>query len=382
MTGRFALLLSIYLIFPAVSNAGIPEIKVLIAKSLSRINVRGTDLEQKDFRSGSNKLYPGNKSIQFLCNRPNANLATNPILLASLSSSTGLIGWEKKKYLGELQLVSSHENNNCDLVNVISIENYLSSLLSKEMNSEWPEEALKAQAVAARSYALHKIKSQETTKLLGKNALYDLESSEKHQVSGSYFDITKKTNMVTKETSGEVLLNKTGELKPVFFHSKCGGKTLKPEDVWGGVIAGYESVNCPFCHRYGKNAWNKEITNQEFVIVAKSILKKYYANDVKISASDLLIPTNQNSNEIRFYNRDILHTIKKSMLRNFTHRELFPSNNFTLEQSGNKIQIKGTGYGHGVGLCQLGAVELAKRGYNYKQILSFYYPGFELKKMY
>jgi stage II sporulation protein D len=94
------------------------------------------------------------------------------------------------------------------------------------------------------------------------------------------------------------------------------------------------------------------------------------------------MPDSLENSEIRLYAGDKLHIIKKSYIRNFAGRNVLPSNNFTISMQGEEFTAKGHGYGHGVGLCQLGALELAKRGYDYRQILSFYFPRHRMKKVY
>jgi stage II sporulation protein D len=111
------------------------------------------------------------------------------------------------------------------------------------------------------------------------------------------------------------------------------------------------------------------------------VLKKYYSDEIQSSEIRLMEDSIHNS-EIRLYAGDRLHIIKKSYLRNFAGRELLPSNNFIMESKNNEFHVHGQGYGHGVGLCQLGALELAKRGYDYRQILSFYFPRHKLRKIY
>jgi len=91
------------------------------------------------------------------------------------------------------------------------------------MNPKWPLEALKAQAVAARTYALHKMRTQQVTKELGAEAFYDLESSEKHQVGGNFFDATTTTNLASAETKGEVLTTSSGQIQPIFFTQNAEG---------------------------------------------------------------------------------------------------------------------------------------------------------------
>ncbi len=364
-----------YLFFSS-AQAAVPSVKVLIAKSLNHVQVEGMDLRKTIHTQKISQQYSGKKLISFKC-RPGHKrvLGKQSLLVASLSSPTGLISWGKNKYQGELQLLADTSSNSCDLVNSIPLEAYITTLLAKEMNGTWPVEALKAQAVAARTYAFERLKRGSSDKL------YHLESSEKDQVSGTFFDATEKTLLASRETEGEILVGPTGKISPAFFHSKCGGKTLRPDQVWGGVEEGYRSVNCTFCQKTGMKDWNGKIQNKKLVSMVDQVLKKYYSDQV--TDSDLkIMPDSVHNSELRLYAGDRLHIIKKSYLRNLVGREVLPSNNFVMSMRDKHIHVEGQGYGHGVGLCQLGALELAKRGYDYRQILSFYFPRHKIKTAY
>lgn len=376
-TGCFTFLL----LLTASADAAVPAVKVLIAKSLNRVVVEGMDLQKTIHTQKRREQYTGRKTIAFNCKPSGArkSFPKNPLLVASLSSPTGLISWGKTKYRGELQLLTNPEHESCDLVNLVPMEAYLTTLLAKEMNGTWPVEALKAQAVAARTYAYDRIR--RGMGLESQDKLYHLESSEKDQVSGNFSDITRKTLQAAKETEGEVLVGPSGKIAPAFFHSKCGGKTLRPDQVWGGVEEGYRSVNCTFCQRTGMKDWSYQLKGQKLTSMVDQVLKKYYADEAQ--GTDIrLMPDSLENSELRFYIGDRLHIIKKSYLRNLAGRELLPSNNFSMKVKNNEFHITGSGYGHGVGLCQLGALELAKRGYDYRQILSFYFPRHKMRKVY
>lgn len=374
---RTGCLLFISLLFSS-AHAAVPSVKVLIGKSLKHVVVEGMDLHKTVHLQRQTQQYTGRKSISFNC-RPNGKRKLTqfpkPLLVASLSSPTGLVSWGKHKYQGELQLVSDTQKESCDLVNSIPLEAYITTLLAKEMNGSWPVEALKAQAVAARTYAFERLKHSSSEKL------YDLESSEKDQVSGTFFDATENTLRAGKETEGEILVGPTGKISPAFFHSKCGGKTLRPDQVWGGVEEGYRSVNCTFCQKTGMKDWNGRIQNRKLVNMIDQVLKRYYSDNVT-DTNVKLMPDSLHNSELRLYAGDRLHIIKKSYLRNLAGREVLPSNNFIVSQKNNDFHVEGQGYGHGVGLCQLGALELAKRGYDYRQILSFYFPRHKIKTAY
>ncbi len=354
-----------------------PQVRVLIGKSLKHVVVEGMDLQKTIHTQNKYQQYNGRKTISFNClpprSRGKVSMLKDPLLVASLSSPTGLVSWGAQKYQGELQLLASPGQQSCDLVNSTSMESYITTLLAKEMNGTWPVEALKAQAVAARTYAYDRLKAH--------SKLYHLESSERDQVSGTFADITEKTLKAARETDGEILVGPSGRVAPAFFHSKCGGKTLRPDQVWGGVEEGYRSVNCPFCQKTGMKNWEHRIVGGKLNQMIDKVLKRYYSDT--ISQGEMrLMPDSLKNSELRLYVGDRLHIIKKSYLRNLTGREILPSNNFMVSVKQNDFHVKGYGYGHGVGLCQLGALELAKRGYNYRQILSFYFPRHKMKKVY
>jgi stage II sporulation protein D len=377
-TGCCALLL----LLTASVNAAVPAVKVLIAKSLKNVVVEGMDLQKTIHTQNRSQQYSGRKSISFNCRPSGLSKTTfprNPLLVASLSSPTGLISWGKTKYKGELQLLTNPGQESCDLVNLVPMEAYLTTLLAKEMNGTWPVEALKAQAVAARTYAFDRIKKNLGVETQDK--LYHLESSEKDQVSGNFSDITQKTLQAARETEGEILVGPSGRVAPAFFHSKCGGKTFRPDQVWGGVEEGYRSVNCTFCSRTGMKDWKYQLKGAKLTSMVDQVLKKYYADGVQ-GSSIKLMPDSLKNSELRLYIGDRLHIIKKAYLRNLAGRELIPSNNYEMSLKNNEFHVEGSGYGHGVGLCQLGALELAKRGYDYKQILGFYFPRHKMRKAY
>jgi stage II sporulation protein D len=306
------------------------------------------------------------------------------MLLAILESPSGILSYVNDKYQGLFKVITSPKGDSCDIINEIPMEAYISSLLTKEMNPLWPIEALKAQAVAARTYALHKIKTQQVTKELGSEAYYDLESSEKHQVGGKFFDATPVTNKASFETSGEVLTTESGEIRPIFFHAKCGGRTLRPDQVWHNREDGYQSVNCPFCNDIGPKTWTHNISQnrlKDFFIWAREnnyILEKGMGDLSSIK----LVPDQLNKFTVNFYINDKPYIIEKTVLKKYFGRIIFPSSNFSLQKQGEGLVVVGEGLGHGVGLCQMGAFATAMRGWSYKKILAHYFPGHVLKKLY
>jgi stage II sporulation protein D len=367
-------------------SSEVPIVSVRIGKSLRSILVTGFDLKRHLLFNNNVQTYNGKKTVKFNCETfTTLNKHRNtPILLATLESPTGLLSYANDKYQGMFKVITSSKGDSCDIVNEIPMEAYISSLLTKEMNSKWPIEALKAQAVAARTYALNKIQTQQVTKELGSEAYYDLESSEKHQVGGNFFDATVSTNTASNDTRGEVLTTGSGQIRPIFFNSKCGGRTLRPDQVWHNKEESYQSVNCPFCNGIGPKPWNRNISRERlksFFLWAseQGYIKEKLSGDL---TSIVLVPDDLDKFTVNFYINDRPFIIEKAVLRKFFGRVIFPSNTFSIKKEGESIAVLGEGLGHGVGLCQMGALAMANQGWSYKKILSHYFPSHVLKKMY
>jgi stage II sporulation protein D len=362
-------------------KAKVPMIDVKIARDQKIVSLTGTDLIINS--AVFSKNLNDRKSYALNCiSKRRSEFPSKPRYLASISSPTGVVKFDNKLYLGEIKLVSSYQSNACDVINRVELESYIKSLLANEMRSDWPIEALKAQAVAARSYALEKINSNEVSKLNGFESFYHVENSEKHQVSGSFNDEKQRTAIASSQTKGEVLITKTGKLVPIFFHAKCGGKTLKPEMVWSNPVEGYTEVTCPYCHETNQAQWSLELNQLDFKHNLNQILKLHYAENDKSKASMQLAPDRTYSRELNLYQSGELKAVKKAYFRKLLGRNKIRSNNFKVTKKADKLVLTGAGYGHGVGMCQHGAMALAQKGYSYQQILKHYFPHHEIKKIY
>ena len=330
------------------------------------------DLQGHIFLKNKKEQYLGRKTIHFNC-QGKGQAPRKSVLLASLHSPTGLMAWNNKHYRGDLLVATSPNFNSCDLVQQTTMENYLSSLLAKEMNGHWPLEALKAQAIAARTYALFQKKQHPSR-------LFALENSENYQVSGSFFDGTPITRKASMDTKGFILVNQKGRIVPAFFHSKCGGKTYLPQKVWSESVEGYHEVICPFCYKHGTKNWKRVISQNE---IGRILLDSFPNKKNKTSNRHFQLMTNKkNQSFIYFSWAGKIKKVSKSYLRKKLGRKKLPSNNFTIHQRSRHFSIKGKGFGHGVGMCQYGAFEMARRGKQHQQILSHYYPQLKIQKLY
>lgn len=363
------------------------HIRVKVGAGLPELQVAGMDIQRTIHASKNIKKFHGRKRIKFNCqnfarNNRNNDLLKTPYLLASLNSSTGLISFNDHKYHGEIHVVSNPKTEGCDVVNELPLDTYISSLLSREMNSAWPIEALKAQAVAARSYAVHKILSKQVSRGYGHEAYYDLENSEKHQVSGNFFDATAKTAKASLLTKGEVLVATDGKVVPTFFHASCGGHTLRPEQVWENPISGYNNVICDSCSE--KSAWDGDIDTERLQKFISWMQKKNFLPKDIVVKNFTFLPSSEKSNNVRLYLNDKPYIVKKSHFRRYFGRKIISSNNFksTFNKKTKNLTVHGKGLGHGVGMCQVGAKRMADKKVTYKEILAHYFPGLKLVKLY
>lgn len=373
------------------ANSREPEIRVRIGQKLPSVEISGLDLERNLHLSQDLKTFAGRKSIRFNCKRfgeLNRSVISlrQPLLLASLTSKTGLLTINNERFRGKLKVISTSNADSCDVIHVTSMEDYISTLLAKEMNASWPIEALKAQAIAARTYAYHKIQSQQVSRSRGFEAFYDLESSEYHQVSGSFFDANERTLQATRSTRGMIMETLGGEITEIFFHAKCGGHTLEPQHVWANKVSGYKAVKDPYCHGRGNMGEWKTVLERsrvdEFLNWAR--VRGHLAYPTLITGQTKLqfTPDEREKPVMRIFIEGQAFELNKSLFRRYFGRTTFESNFFDLSIHGTNLLVNGKGKGHGVGMCQIGALGMADRGFDYTKILGHYFPGHQLKKIY
>lgn len=255
-------------------------------------------------------------------------------------------------------------------IDTIPIEEYILGVLAGEMPIEFEIEALKAQAVAARSYVMTQMERNVSRE-------YDVVDTVVNQVyldeeylmsvwQGSYIDNINKIKMAVLSTKGEYISYNNKVAEALFF-STSPGKTENSEDVFLNKVAYLRSVD---------SSWD-EISP---VYETKQVLSLIgFYNALNLNYSDNL-------------NIEVLETtktgrIKKIKINNkvFTGSDIssllgLRSSFFNIVKSDNSVTIINKGYGHGVGMSQYGAEAMAQKGYNYQDILKYYYQGIEIKK--
>ena len=269
----------------------------------------------------------------------------------------------------EKNIKIKNEENNIENLN---LEEYLIGVIAAEMPASFEVEALKAQAVAARSYALYKIehtKNQEyniLTTVTDQSYITNEEMKEKWQMDfEKYF--TKIKNAVD-ETKGEVMVY-NNEIIESFYFAMSNGKTEDSIAVFQETLPYITSVDSKWDNEELKNFLvSIEISKTEFCEkLSLNNCQSITINDINRSSSNRI--TKLKINNQKFSGTEIRHLLN---LR---------STDFEINVNGEKITITTKGYGHGVGMSQYGANGMAKEGYTYKEILNYYYKDIAIKKM-
>ena len=375
-----------FLIYPFFSSKSLlpfsePIIKVLIAKD-EKLRVRADSsiplnisepILPKTKIKGLTLKKLNNKFILSLDSNKDKyyEISNNKSLIIRSSDRRGI--WiNSKRYSGKINIV--FRNNKILVINVLGVEKYLNSVVGSEMPHKWHIEALKAQAIASRTYALKKTN----------NGLYDIDSTQNNQVYNGLESSTFKTRRAVRETRSLVITYKN-KLINALFHSSSGGMTENSEAVWSDPYPYLVTVK-DFDQKNPKIRWNKE--------VSKSELKEIFPIIGGIQQIEVLNITETG----RIKNLKIIGTfgdkvitgkefrsklgLKSTLFRPTISEDFYDKkdlNNQSNIQFHPFLIISGMGAGHGVGMSQWGARYMADKGYKANQILKYFYKGVNIK---
>lgn len=285
-----------------------------------------------------------------------------------IPAKDGYIYLNGRPYRGKVRFIN--EKGNLTVVNVISIEDYLKGVLNYEVAHWWPIQALMAQAVVSRSYALY-------MKKVNKDKNYDLTADVYSQVYGGRWGERWKVKRAIRKTEGLVLFY-NGEILPAFYHSTCGGHTDSASHLWNIDIPPLKGVACNFCRLSPHYRWKKKISLGK---LRKIFIRAGYQVE---KIQDIRVKERYDTGFVKSIEMKAdgkVYTINASKFRKIVGLNILRSRRFLLRIKGKWLYITGYGWGHGVGLCQWGAYGMALKGYNFQQILKYYYPGAEVKKI-
>jgi stage II sporulation protein D len=284
-------------------------------------------------------------------------------------SDNGYVWIGDKWYRGRTLVVPT--GNGLTAVNYVDLEHYLYSVVGAEMPTSWPIEALKAQAVAARSYALY----QRQT---GANEVFDVGDTQAWQVYGGLEEETASTQTAVDQTQGQVLTH-NGQIINAVFHSSSGGHTEDVERVWISPLAYLRGV--PDFDQYSPD--RQWVANFSAADLQQRI--PGLGNIVSFTPVEFTRPNGRirrmqvvgESGSRTMTGDEIRRALGlKSTLFSITPQfDRVASAGETVPASPISFQVVGGGFGHGVGMSQWGAYGMAMQGQNYQQIVRYYYTG-------
>lgn len=365
------------------------KIRVRLSKGLQSVEIKGIDL----------KIFVDRKPLKMTASRVQIERAYK----------NHLVGWKirwnksaealfKKGYdlevrglslrMGALSLPRQvhfvarggrGDGQKFDLISHLDLERYLLGVLPSEMPLSWPIEALKAQAVAARSFAVA-VQRQRTQQE------FDVESSVMDQAfeySHEAMNTAKwsdKANLALQATKGKILTGPKGLPMKAFYHSDCGGKTELAKRVWGGK-ADPPLSEVKSCPHGSESNWKFEMTRRNLERQITRVLG--IKNESGLASVKLSNPNSSGRIDavLLAFNDGFLLKISSQEFRRTIGFSDIKSTNFHLVQKDGKLKFLGRGFGHGVGMCQHGAKNMAEQGKSYDEILEFYFPVSSLESI-
>lgn len=256
------------------------------------------------------------------------------------------------------------------VLNRVDLEEYVKGVVPAEVSSTWHPEMLKAQAVAARTYALYQ-------QMLSATREYDVVATVQDQVYRGKQGIDAGILRAVEETRGLVI---TYQDAPIYaaFSSTAAGLTEDAMNVWSKNYPYLKGVECPFDLMSPYYQWKSSF---KIDILEESLRQQGFT----VGSIETMTPLSF-SRGGRVAKLRILHSGGELVLRGEELRKavgytIIPSTQFSIESIGRDVVLSGFGAGHAVGMCQWGAKELAELGYPFSTILRYYYPGTELQNM-
>jgi stage II sporulation protein D len=256
------------------------------------------------------------------------------------------------------------------VINQADLEEYVKGVVPGEVNSSWHPEMLKAQAVAARTYALYQ-------QMLSAARDYDVVATVQDQVYKGKNGVDAAVSRAVDETRGLVL---TYEHAPIYaaFSSTAAGLTEDAMNVWSKDYPYLKGVECPFDLESPYYQWTVSFRLEK---LEQSLRQQGFAVGTIASMEPLSFSRGGRVAKLRVVHSEGELILRGEDLRKAVGYSIVPSTQFTIDSVGPDIVLSGYGAGHAVGMCQWGAKELAELGYPFSTILSYYYPGTDLQDM-
>jgi len=300
---------------------------------------------------------------------------TDPVWIRS---RTGEMQIGDRYHEGWVEWIPQSEATGWQMIERLSLERYLLGVVTREMSaSSFPAAALQAQAIAARTYALFQMEAR------GRGRSYDLRGDTRSQAYGGTARVPKEVIAAVEQTRGQILLWQ-GKLFESFFHSTCGGQTCSAaESYFIRGVPTMPSVRCDGCQSSRFFRWSEEVPRKH---LADAVAYLCQGTGIQLGKIDTVVAVDAaESGHVPYLRID--HSLGsfevdskrlRTTLRSRGRHKL-RSTNFVVQPSASGFLFSGRGWGHGIGMCQVGAQGYARRGANDVWILQHYYPGVEIR---
>lgn len=269
----------------------------------------------------------------------------------------------KKENIKKNKITVTVYRNNGKIIN-LELEEYVLGVVGAEMPASFNIEALKAQAILARTYALKSIKNRKKLTDTVSTQAYKDNSELQKLWKNDYTKYYEKIKKAVNETKGKVILYNNEYIDAV-YHSTSNGKTENSKNVWKNILPYLVSVD---------SSWDKNVKSYKKETIFEI---NEFCNILKLDVEEPItyeIIHNETGRvrQITINNKTFSGTEFRNLLK-------LRSADFEIEINDEKVKVTTYGYGHGVGMSQYGANEMAKQGYSYIQILKHYYTGVVIK---
>jgi len=376
MRSVLAFLVTLVLLIPETGFAD-DLMRVLLMQDAQRVDVSAEHGLTAQLPGGETRVFmgpvvarPSAGSLTLNGERIPADTVTIRNRGGDLTVTNGGNGTGESKPLivgGNLKILV--RGNGLSLVNDVDLEEYIKGVVPAEMSPSWHPEALKAQAVVARTYALYQ-------RMLNKSREYDLVATVQDQVYQGRQGVDHRVQDAVESTRGIAVAYQNAPIYAA-FSSTAAGPTEDAMNVWSKDLPYLKGVDCPFDVNAPRYHWRAVLRIQD-------LEHAFQRQGVDVGAIASLTPFAY-SRAGRVTKLRILHSRGELILRGEDFRRLvgysiIPSTQFDVESMGWEIALSGRGSGHAVGLCQWGAKEMAEHGYPYTTILAYYFPGTELRR--
>lgn len=329
------------------------KIFTLSGNSFLQLAAEDTFVYVKNF----NQQFGKYSSVKF-----NALEAEGSFKIKSVNPATDVFTYSDNLEISIYQSsLKNNQNNYFRIVNVIDIEHYVAGVLEAEIGKTTNAEFLKVQAIICRTYALNNIKRHQQDG-------YQLCDQVHCQAYKGKCRFNSLIIPAVQETKSRVIVDKNLRLITAAFHSNCGGKTRNSEEVWSDVSSYLRSVVDTFCYTQPHATWEKYIAIKDWQNYL--LLKK---PDKQDNPMESIEADNSYNYQATNYQQNYVYQGINIPMKTVRNDWNLKSSSFSILELQDSLLMKGKGSGHGVGMCQEGAMRMGELGYSCEDIIKFYY---------